>query len=115
MSRQTGLTIAEILAALPSAGKCPLESGQNGPRVGFPICLLVNEIGAIFEDGKAEADEAEDALVELLKSPEQSARYIAHCYLTQSTRRLSVETRSAISVFMMDPTNAALVSGTVDA
>ena len=63
MTRNTGLTLAQILAELPNAVSC--SGGCREPGDGYPRGMLVNEIGQIFEAGGIEGNKAEDELAKL--------------------------------------------------
>ena len=108
MTRNTGLTLAQILAELPNAVSC--SGGCREPGDGYPRGMLVNEIGQIFEAGGIEGNKAEDELAKLLASKDQAVRYVAYSYLSNSTRRLGAETRSALQVFKLNPENKELVA-----
>ena len=71
--RQTDLTLERILQ----------ELSLEGNKSVYRPCMLVNEIGAIYNEKKDEESESESerALLALLEDKEPSYRAIAFCFL----------------------------------
>ena len=104
--RQTNLSLEQI--------KDYFESKISLP---YPRCLVINELGQIAKNtiGK-ESSSAQEVLVELLQSDEESDQYIAIRYLKEleSKRIATPKTIKAITEFVTKPENGHLLPDTVN-
>lgn len=95
--RQTGLTFEDLLKEF------------DNPASRFPKCLLINEIGEIFENKKEQAAEAESFLRQLLaNSDEDSHKFLAFCYLSNNSANEA--TAVSLKTFADNPQNAEIVA-----
>jgi hypothetical protein len=98
MSRKTSMTLEQLIEQLPEAVSCCGSHCGNGGS-GYPVGMLVNKIGQIFNADTDESDAAEKKLAELLTSDDWGVRWIAGQYLVDSSRPLSAETTEALRLY----------------
>lgn len=94
--RQTNLTLEQITELL--------NSKNTG---GYPGCMLVNEIGQIFDEQKTR--ESEESLIALLDSIDSAYRVISFCYLYGDSR-IQKKYHVLLSDFRLRPENQKLLS-----
>ena len=94
--RQTELTLDELLA----------ELAMVEPY--WPRCLIINEVGEIFLGKEDGGGQAEGCLRSLLEKDNDCDKFTAFCFLS-ATDKVSLETLSALSIFMANPDNQELI------
>jgi len=103
MPQQTSLSVAQLLEEL------------KNPRLGYPRCLIINEVGEVAREGEEEpAQIAKEALRGLLSSLDESDKYLAVCYLT-FVGDLTPESGQVWNEFVANPDNARIVSAVMEA
>jgi hypothetical protein len=92
--RQTSLTLEELRREL------------EAPQLGYPRCLIVNEIGVtcLMSEGK----DGEETLLKLLESDDPSDRIIAFCFLS-SILQLREKHASRLEAFRKEEANAGMI------
>lgn len=85
-----------------------MEELKN-PSLGYPRCLIINELGHVCLNGNAEEKrKAEQTLLILLRDREEESRGIVFACLSM-IKYPDPETDVALQEFKIDPTNRALV------
>lgn len=108
MAQKTTLTFDKIVEYLGDAVEP--QTGEEAETLnGYPLCLLVNELGEIFSAGGANAVAAERKLVEILGHQNDAARWIAYRYLQDSTQPLSRDGAAKFAAFCENPDNVRIV------
>lgn len=108
MAQKTTLTLDNIVEYLKDA--LEPETGEEAEILkGYPLCLLVNELGEIFSAGGADAVAAERKLVDILNHLNDAARWIAYRYLADSKRPLSRDGAAKFAAFCENPDNVRIV------
>jgi hypothetical protein len=108
MARQTKLTLDELKKELDSPdGLCCGLSDRNG--TGYPLGLLVNEVGEIFSKKGPDAQKAEDLLMQLLSGGADAAQWISFQYLKEGAATLSDANKTKFATFYEDPANIGLI------
>ena len=81
----------------------------KNPSLGYPRCLIINEIGEVCLDGNAEErKKAEQALLTMLRDREEESREIVFACLS-IIEHPDPETAVALQEFKIDPVNKAMV------
>lgn len=104
MAQKTKLTLEQIIEYLKDA--IEPETGEEAETLnGYPLLLLVHELGEIFWGGGDVSPKAEEKLIELLGHRNQAARWIAYRYLYDTKRPLSEVGAAKFAEFCEDPDN----------